>query len=84
MENKNKLESFSTTELVNELRRRIAELDEARALLSGAGASSSTKNPRISASKAEYWAAWHSYKSAHPGATVTEWRKSQKAQRKAK
>lgn len=85
MDNKNKIESFTTSELIAELRRRFAEMDEARTLLLGAGSSSSTKSPRISSVKKDYWKPWHEYKSAHPGATLAEWRKSQKqTQRKAK
>lgn len=69
---KRSLETYSTRELVAELKRRMAELDEARALLGG---NSSGKNPRISGAKLAYWSAWHKYRAEHPEATIEEWRK---------
>jgi hypothetical protein len=69
------LTEFTTAELTGELQRRIAELDRARVLLM---LPSTGKNPRVSAAKTQYWKAWHEYSAAHPGATVAEWRKSQK------
>lgn len=79
MEHTKQLEGFTTRELVEELRRRIAELDEARALLSGAGQASTPKNLKISSAKSEYWRAWHQYRAVHPSASVAEWRKSLKS-----
>ena len=71
------LESFTVGELVGELQRRKAELDEALALLALPGANSDeAKNPRMSEAKAAYWQEWHEYKATHPDATVAEWRKS--------
>jgi len=75
---KNKLESFTTMELVQELKRRLDELDQARALLLGSSAQVSGKNPRLSGAKAAYWKDWHDYKAQHLNATVEEWRKSQR------
>lgn len=70
------LQTYTVQELVSELRRRIAELDEARALL--AGTESGPKNSRMSQAKAEYWREWREYKAAHPDATVEQWRRAQK------
>lgn len=70
------LESFTDRELVDELKRRFAVLDEARALF-GATATGA-KNPRMSEAKAAYWRQWHDYKAAHPDATLEQWRRSQK------
>jgi hypothetical protein len=91
MDKAGKLESFATEELIAELERRFAELDRARsrfATLVGVLAStpsSTVTHPAVSRAKAEYWAAWHQYKAAHPDATVAEWRRVQKhTQRKAK
>ena len=69
------LEGYSFQELVTELRRRIAEVDEARALLAGSGTGSSKgpKNPRMSEAKRKYWESWHQYKAEHPEATKAEW-----------
>ena len=79
------LETYTTRELIEELRRRITELDEARALLGPSpSVASATKNPKISTAKAKYWFAWHEYKNTHPNATVTDWRKAQKQPRKTK
>lgn len=77
------LEGYTVAELVGELKGRMAELDEARALLGGntPGAPKGrdgAKNPAMSQAKARYWASWHEYQAAHPGATVAEWRKAQK------
>ena len=73
------LESYSVRELTDELRRRIAELDEARALLAGTSTSGQpVRNSKMSEAKAAYWAAWHEYRAAHPDATVAQWRKTQK------
>ena len=74
------LGSFTVGELVAELQRRKAELDEALALLTLPGADGDeAKNPRMSEAKAAYWAEWHQYRAAHPDATVAEWRKSKTA-----
>jgi len=72
------LASFSDEELIAELKRRIARADEMKAALASlSGPSTAMKSSNVSKAKAEYWADWHAYKAAHPGATVTEWRKAQ-------
>lgn len=74
----NTLASFTDEELIVELKRRIARADEMKlALASLAGPSTAVKSSNVSKAKAEYWAAWHTYKAAHPDATVAEWRKAQ-------
>lgn len=83
MDRLKQLETYSTPELIAELRRRMDELDEARALLGGSG-TGSVKNPAMSSAKAAYWKAWHQYRAAHPAATVAEWRKGQKASRRSR
>ena len=76
------LESYSTAELVQELKRRFAEVENAKALLAGQethGLRSVTgKDPKRSASKAAYWKDWHAYKAKHPTATVELWRAHQR------
>lgn len=76
MDRLTQLQSYTVRELVDELKRRIAELDEARALL--AGTEDVPKNSRMSQAKAEYWRGWREYKAAHPDATVEQWRRAQK------
>jgi hypothetical protein len=74
------LEGFTVGELVGELQRRKAELDEALGLLALPGADKDeAKNPRMSEAKAAYWQEWHEYKAAYPHATVAGWRKSKAA-----
>jgi hypothetical protein len=82
MDRLQQLQSYSVKELVDELRRRITELDEARALLALAG--DPGKKSRMSEAKAAYWQGWHEYKAAHPDATVDEWRRSQRRTTKRK
>jgi hypothetical protein len=76
MDRQKQLEAFTDRELVDELRRRFAVLDEARALLTCAVGT--VKNPRMSEAKAAYWAAWHEYKTTHPDATREQWERSKK------
>jgi hypothetical protein len=77
------LESYTVAELVGELKRRMAELDEAKALLGGPRTpKDGAKNPAMSEAKAKYWAGWHEYRALHPDATVGEWRKAQKRTKK--
>jgi len=75
MDRLTQLQSYTVRELVDELKRRIAELDEARALLAG---TEPVKHSRMSEAKAEYWRGWREYKVAHPDATVEQWRRAQK------
>lgn len=72
------LEAYTVRELVDELKRRKDELDDA---LSAIGSRSDAKNTRMSEAKAAYWRGWHAYRSEHPNATVAEWRKAQKRKR---
>jgi hypothetical protein len=76
MDRLTQLQSYTVRELVDELKRRIAELDEARALL--AGTEDGPKNSKMSQAKAEYWRDWRRYKAEHPDATVEQWRRAQK------
>lgn len=71
------LATYSIRELVDELKRRKDEIDDALSVFSGPPANG-PKYTRKSESKAAYWAAWHAYKEQHPSATVAEWRKAQK------
>lgn len=82
MDRLEQLKSYTVPELVAELRRRIAELDEARTLLALTG--DPGKKSRMSEAKAAYWRGWHEYRAAHPDATVDEWRRSQKRTTKRK
>jgi ribosomal protein L29 len=77
MDRTEQLRSYSVRELVDELKRRKAELDGAVAEFTTA-AGASAKNPRMSEAKAEYWRAWRAYKAQHPNASASEWRKSLK------
>jgi hypothetical protein len=77
MDRLEQLKSYSVRELVDELKRRKAELDEAVAEFSGSGRATAV-NPRMSEAKAEYWRGWHVYKAHHPDASVSEWRRTQK------
>lgn len=79
MEKRSGIEAFSTPELVQELRRRIDELNEARELLAEVS-QPARKSSKMSDSKKAYWAEWREYKAKHPGATTVDW---QKARRKA-
>ena len=81
----NTLESFTDEELIAELKRRIARADEMKAALASlAGPSAAVKSSNVSKAKAEYWAAWHTYKAGHPDSTVEQWRRVQAKQRKGK
>ena len=80
----NTLASFSDEELIAELKRRIARADEMKAALASLAGGTPLKSSNVSRAKAEYWATWHTYKTAHPDATVGEWRRSQARQRRAK
>ena len=77
MERQKLLESFTDRELVDELKRRFAVMDEARALFGGLS-TTGAKNPKMSEAKAAYWREWHEYKAAHPDASLEQWRRSQK------
>jgi len=84
MDQVKKLETYSTRELIDELKLRIAELDEARALLAGTLPSPAAgKNPKLSAAKVEYWKSWWEYKAAHPIASVEDWRSYRSSTRNA-
>jgi len=77
MDRLKQLEAYTDRELVDELKRRIAILDEARALLGGS-VGPTAKNPKMSEAKAAYWREWREYKAAHPDATLEQWRRAQK------
>lgn len=70
------LKAFTTSELIEELRRRKAELDAGISSLTGSAGQA--KNSRMSEAKAAYWQEWHQYKAAHPEATVEQWRRAHK------
>ena len=74
------LKTYSVRELTEELRRRIAELDEARALLGGTGRTTGTtpRNLKMSEAKALYWQEWHAYRGKNPDATVDQWREEKR------
>ena len=79
MKDQDSLSSISTKRLLEELRVRIAEVDEARALLSREPAKAApVRGGAKSAAKAAYWRGWKAYRQAHPSATVAEWRESQR------
>ena len=77
MDRLKQLETYTVRELVDELKRRIDELDEARALLA-ATSDQAVRNSRMSEAKSAYWKEWHKYKAANPDAKVEQWRRSQK------
>jgi CHAD domain-containing protein len=74
------LKNYSLSELVAEVKRRIAEADTARAVILGPVLMRS--HPKMSEAKAAYWRAWHEYKVTHPDARVEQWRRAQKRAKK--
>jgi hypothetical protein len=81
MDRQEQLKSYSTAELVAELRRRKEELESGIALLAEPR-DSSARNSKMSAAKAEYWKPWHDYKRSNPDATLAEWRRALKRGKK--
>lgn len=71
------LGTYSVRELVEELKRRKDEIDDALALFA-APTDSAPRYARKSEAKAAYWAEWHEYKAANPNATLERWRKARK------
>jgi len=80
MDQSEQLKKFSTAELIEELRRRKAELDAGISML--AGDADGPRNSRMSQAKAAYWREWHEFKESHPDATVEQWRRAQKRTKK--
>jgi hypothetical protein len=70
------LATYTVRELVDELKRRKDELDDAFAVTGGTS-NDTPKNTRMSKAKTAYWKAWHAYKEQHPDATIAERRKAQ-------
>jgi hypothetical protein len=68
------LGSVPTDSLVEELKRRIAQADEAKAVLATVVSETTlpAKNPRVSAAKAEYWRRRREWLAANPGKTVED------------
>jgi hypothetical protein len=78
----NQLHSIATDEIVEELKRRIAEIDEAKATLASlAGEADSTapaKNPNVSRAKEVYWRRRREWLAANPGKTVEDFNRQNK------
>ena len=70
------LDKLSTDELVEELRRRIAKMDEAKVALAALTRQSTggprPKNPNVSRAKAAYWRRQREWLAANPGKTVED------------
>ena len=70
------LDTLSTDELVDELRRRIAKMDEAKvtlaALTNQSTAEPRPKNPNVSRAKEAYWRRRREWLAANPGKTVED------------
>jgi hypothetical protein len=75
-----KLASFSTAELVTELNRRFAEVEQARKTLLGSSdiGKTFTKNSSASKTAVERWSGWHEYKKKNPKAKPAEFFKTKK------
>ncbi len=82
------LKSISTAELVEELRKRFTEVQEAQKLLglgTTAAPASTTKRARhfsgttMSAAAVERWKGWKDYRAKHPGAKPKDFFKAKAA-----
>ena len=71
------LETVPTEDLVQELKRRIAQAEQAKATVAAVEnqTSQSGKNPRVSAAKAEYWRRRREWLAANPDKTVEDFHK---------
>ncbi len=81
------LKSISTAELVEELRKRFAEVQEAQKLLglgTAAATVATTKRARFSgntmkAAAVKRWAGWKEWHAANPGKTAKDYFKARRA-----
>jgi hypothetical protein len=72
----NMLDTISTGDIVDELKRRIAKMDEAKttlaALIGQSTAAPRAKNPNVSRAKEAYWRKRREWLAANPGKTVED------------
>jgi hypothetical protein len=72
----NMLQTISTDDIVVELKRRIAKIDEAKitlaALIGHSTAAPRAKNPKVSKAKEAYWRKRREWLAANPGKTVED------------
>jgi hypothetical protein len=75
----NVLDMVSTDDIVEELRRRIAKMDEAKSTLAAVTGQSTgappAKNPKLSRAKEAYWRRRREWLAANPGKTVEDFYK---------
>jgi hypothetical protein len=81
MNREEQLRNFAAEELLDEINRRIEESRKRmQALTRGLGEPG--RFFAKSQAKARYWQGWHDYKANHPDATVAEWRRAQRRNKK--
>jgi hypothetical protein len=72
----NVLDTISTDDIVEEMKRRIAKMDEAKtalaALIGQSTAAPRTKNPNVSRAKEAYWRRRREWLAANPGKTMED------------
>jgi len=78
----NPLHTVPTDEIVEELKRRIAEMDEAKAMLASltgeTNPAAPAKNPNVSRAKEAYWRRRREWLAANPGKTVEDFNRENK------